>query len=123
MALGLAGVVESAHMEHPDFRVGGRIFATLGYPDEDWGVLMLSPEEQKRLCGAEPEEFVPVKGAWGRRGNTQVNLKSAKKPIVRAALEAAYAERVRKNGKKAGKSYTESTEKKAQRARRRSTRS
>ena len=110
MALGLADVVESAHMEHPDFRVGGRIFATLGYPDEGWGVVMLSPEEQARVCAAEPEVFVPVKGAWGRAGNTQVNLEAAKKAMVREALKAAYAERVRKNGKKGGKSYTESTE-------------
>jgi hypothetical protein len=100
MALGLAGVVESAHMEHPDFRVGGRIFATLGYPDEGWGVVMLTQEEQKRLCGAEPEVFVPVKGAWGRAGNTQVNLEAAKKASVKSALKAAYEERVRKNGKK-----------------------
>lgn len=118
MALALADVVESAHMEHPDFRVGGRIFATLGYPDESWGVVMLSPEEQKRLCEAEPEVFVPVKGAWGRAGNTQVNLEAAKKTSVKGALHAAYSERVRKNGKKkAGKSNTEITERGAQRAR------
>ena len=116
MALGLPEVVESAHMEHPDFRVGGRIFASLGYPDEGWGVVMLSPEEQELVCGAEPEVFVPVKGAWGRAGNTQVKLKAAKKASVKGALQAAYAERVRKNGKtKQGKSYTESTERGAQR--------
>ena len=74
MALALPEAVESAHMEHPDFRVGGRIFATLGYPAEGWGVVMLSLEEQKRLCKAEPAVFAPVKGAWGRAGNTQVNL-------------------------------------------------
>ena len=100
MALGLPEVVESAHMEHPDFRVGGRIFATLGYPDENWGVVMLTPEEQKRLCKAEPEVYLPVKGAWGRAGNTQVKLKGAKKSSVKGALDAAYAERMRKNGKK-----------------------
>lgn len=99
-ALGLPAAVESAHMEHPDFRVGGKIFATLGYPDEGWGVVILSPEEQKRLCEAEPEMFVPVKGAWGRAGNTQVNLKAAKTPIVREAMKAAHEERVRKNGRK-----------------------
>ena len=100
LALNLPDVVESAHMEHPDFRVGGRIFATLGYPDEGWGVVMLTPDEQKRLCAADPEAFTPVKGAWGRNGNTQVNLKAAKKTSVRAALKTAYDERVRKNGKK-----------------------
>lgn len=107
MALGLAEVVESAHMEHPDFRVGGRIFASLGYPDEGWGVVMLNLEEQKRVCGAEPEVFVPVKGSWGRAGNTQVNLKVAKKASVKGALKAAHAERVRKNGKKKGGRVTQ----------------
>lgn len=62
---------------------------------------MLSPEEQTRLCEAYPAAFAPVKGAWGRSGSTQVNLKAAKKTSVRAALKAAYEERVRKNGKKA----------------------
>ena len=97
MALSLPNTVESAHMEHPDFRVGVRIFATLGYPDECFGVLMLSPEDQKQWCEAEPEVFIPVKGAWGRGGCTQVNLTLAKKTSVRAALKTAYAERVRKN--------------------------
>src|SRR5687768_14163543 len=101
MALSLPDSVESAHMEHPDFRVGGRIFASLGYPDERHGVLMLSPAEQTRLCEADPAAFTPVKGAWGRNGSTQVNLKAAKKTSVRAALMVAYEERVRKNGKKA----------------------
>jgi hypothetical protein len=99
-ALELPDAVESAHMDHPDFRVGGRIFATLGYPDEHHGVLMLSPEHQKPLCEAAPEVFSPAKGAWGRSGSTQVNLKAANKTIVRPALQAAYKERVRKNGKK-----------------------
>lgn len=120
MALALPEVVEAAHMEHPDFRVGGRIFASLGYPDENWGMVILPVEEQARLCHEEPEVFVPVKGAWGRAGNTQVNLRRAKQASVRAALMAAYEERVRKNGKKkAGKSFTESTKRRAQRAPRR----
>ena len=113
MALSLPEVVESAHMEHPDFRVGGRIFASLGYPEEGWGVVMLSAEGQKRLCEAEPEVFVPVKGAWGRSGSTQVNLKAAKKTSVRAALRAAYEERVRKNGKRSSHKGTKTQRKKA----------
>src|SRR5687768_4815638 len=107
MALALPGVVESAHMEHPDFRVGGRIFASLGYPDEDWGTVILPTEEQAGVV-------VPAKGAWGRAGSTLVNLKRAKKGSVKEALRAAYEERVRKNGK--GKLTTE-----AQRTRRRAT--
>ena len=113
MALGLPEVVEAAHMEHPDFRVGGRVFASLGYPDENWGMVILPVEEQARVCNEEPEVFVPAKGAWGRAGSTQVNLKQAKKGGVKSALKAAYEERVAKNGRK---SYTEAPEKRPQRA-------
>ena len=63
LALSLPGATESAHMGHPDFRVSGRIFATLRYPDEHWGMVKLSPEEQHGVCGTHPDAFVPVKGA------------------------------------------------------------
>lgn len=61
-------------MGHPDFRVGGKIFAILGYPNEKSGVMVLSADEQERLIRAYPKAFEPVKGAWGRRGNTRVAL-------------------------------------------------
>ena len=61
-------------MGHPDFRVGGRIFATLDYPGEGYGVVMLSPEEQAVFVAEDPSAFTPVKGAWGRRGCTRVRL-------------------------------------------------
>ena len=109
MALSLPEGVESAHMEHPDFRVGGRIFASLGYPDEGWGMVILPVEEQARVCEEEPEVFVPAKGAWGRGGSTQVNLMAAKKSSVKVALKAAYEERVRKNGKKILQKKTKGT--------------
>ncbi len=70
MALSLPEAVESEHMEHPDFRVGGKIFATLGYPNDEWGMVKLTPDQQARWYEAEPEVFVPVKGTWGRRGAT-----------------------------------------------------
>ena len=87
MALSLPDSVESAHMEHPDFRVGGRIFASLGYPDERHGVLMLSPEEQKRLCEADPARVCPRKRRVGRNGSTQVNLKAAENQIRATGFE------------------------------------
>ncbi|HEX7862936.1 MAG TPA: MmcQ/YjbR family DNA-binding protein [Verrucomicrobiae bacterium] len=99
IALSLPGVVESAHMEHPDFRVGGRIFASLGYPDADWGMVTLAVEEQGRLVGTAPEVFVAAKGSWGRAGSTQVKLKLARREVLGAALKAAYDERVRKNAR------------------------
>jgi hypothetical protein len=89
-ALGFPDAVESAHMHHPDFRVRGKIFATLGYPDEEWGMLKLTPEEQKNFIQADPAVFRPVKGAWGRRGNTNVYLPKAKIDRVREALGVAW---------------------------------
>jgi hypothetical protein len=90
IALGLPEAVESEHMDHPDFRVGGKIFATLGYPDKAWGMMKLTPEQQHEFNLAEPNVFVPVKGAWGRKGATSVRLKAAKKTTVKKALEAAW---------------------------------
>jgi hypothetical protein len=100
IALSLPDTVESAHMNHPDFRVRGKIFATLGYPDCAWGVVCLTAAQQALVCEAEPEVFVPVKGAWGRAGNTQVYLGLARKRGVRAALRSAWLSRAPK--KRAG---------------------
>jgi len=90
MALSLPEAVESQHMGHPDFRVGGKIFATLGYPDQKWGMVKLPPEQQARLYEASPEVFIPVPGVWGRRGATRVQLKAVKAVALRKALDAAW---------------------------------
>jgi hypothetical protein len=66
LALSLPETTEQAHMNHPDFRVRGRIFATLGYPGGNWAMVKLTPEQQANFVGAEPASFVPVKGGWGR---------------------------------------------------------
>ena len=81
---------ESAHMHHPDFRVAGKIFATLGYPDENWAVVKLTPDEQKEFVRSNSAAFKPVKGTWGRQGSTNVYLPAAKIDIVRQALTAAW---------------------------------
>jgi hypothetical protein len=93
LALSLAETSESSHMDHPDFRVGGRIFATLRYPEPGWGMVALSPEEQALVVQSEPDVYSPVKGAWGRGGATLVNLRAAKKASVRTTLEAAWRRR------------------------------
>ena len=77
IALALPGAVEGAHQGNADFRVGKRIFATLGYPDDDWGMVKLTPEQQSVLVEAEPEIFRPVPGGWGKYGNTNVRLAKA----------------------------------------------
>ena len=65
MALSLPEALEAAHMGHADFRVRGKIFATLGYPAVGWGVVKLTPQQQKRLVDAQPDVYVPARGAWG----------------------------------------------------------
>jgi hypothetical protein len=87
LALGFPETVESAHMNHPDFRVRGKIFATI-YPDNSWGLVKFTPEQQKSFVRAKPNVFTPVKGGWGRQGATRVRLRAASKTAVRRALAA-----------------------------------
>jgi hypothetical protein len=77
-------------MGHPDFRVRGKIFATLGYPNKGWGMVKLTPEQQERFVQAEPDVFVPAAGAWGSRGATAVRLRTVRKNDLRRALVAAW---------------------------------
>jgi hypothetical protein len=90
LALSFPEAIESDHMRHPDFRVGRKIFATLGYPDENSAVVKLRPDEQKEFVLNNSEVFGPVKGAWGRQGSTNIHLPAAEVKIVRKALTAAW---------------------------------
>ena len=94
IALSMPEATEGAHMDHPDFRVSNKIFATLG-PGEAWGMVKLTPEQQRKFVQAEPAVFVPVKGAWGRQGATTVVLEAAKEPTVRRAMLLAWRNRAR----------------------------
>jgi hypothetical protein len=89
LALSLPEATESAQMGHPDFRVRGKIFATLG-PEEDWGMVKLTADQQALFVSAGPGVFRPASGAWGRRGATIVRLSDAKELTVRQALIAAW---------------------------------
>lgn len=89
-ALSLPQTEARSHMGHPDFRVAGKIFATLGYPDDAWGMVKITPIEQQMFVEAEPEAFRPCAGAWGRRGATNVKLAVVKKTTLRRALTAAW---------------------------------
>jgi hypothetical protein len=89
-ALRFPEATEGAHMNHPDFRVRGKIFATLGHPDTGVGMVKLFPDQQQKFVRTEPKVFAPVNGLWGRRGATYVRLKAAKQGSVRRALEAAW---------------------------------
>jgi hypothetical protein len=89
LALSLPEAVEAAHMGHPDFRVRGKIFATLG-PNEDWGMVKLTANEQASFMRLEPHVFHPASGTWGRRGCTIIRLEEAEELTVCQALIAAW---------------------------------
>ena len=90
LALSHPETEERQHMDHPDFRVAGKIFATLGYPDKTRGMVKLSPEDQHYFSKDYSDTFTPVKGTWGRQGATSVHLKAAKKEVLAKAIEAAW---------------------------------
>jgi hypothetical protein len=89
LVLSLEGATEGAHGGHADFRSHGRVFATLGYPGKDWGMVKLNPEQQQMLVAAEPAMFVPVKGTWGLRGATSVRLAEVDARTLMSALAMA----------------------------------
>lgn len=91
-ALALPEAEESSHMGHPDFRVGGKVFATLAYPNAEWGMVRLMPEQQADFM-ALSAAFEPAPGAWGRGGNTLVRLAEIDAGLLERALAAAWRER------------------------------
>lgn len=99
MALALEGVVESAHMGHPDFRVNNRIFATL-HAGERTGMMKLTPEQQQTFIADHPEAFTPESGAWGRAGCTRVRLESVHEEALGEALTLAWRNTARQGGSK-----------------------
>lgn len=91
LALELPGATESSHMGHPDFRINGKIFATLGYPDENWAMVKLPLEQQGEFVRTHSNAFVPVKGAWGRQGSTNVRLEAVEARALEHALRLAWS--------------------------------
>lgn len=90
LALSFPETVEAEHMDHPDFRVAGKIFATLAYPDKTYAMVKLSPLDQDKFVQLTPEVFTPVPGYWGKNGATHVYLKKATRAAVQPALAAAW---------------------------------
>ena len=89
LALSLPEAVEQSHRDHPDFRVGGKIFASIGL-EETWGTVKLTPEQQASYVRTDPDSFAPSNGAWGIKGWTKITLKNAVEVTVRQALAAAW---------------------------------
>ncbi len=102
IALSLEGAEEGSHMGAADFRVGGRIFATLASQKQGYGNLMLTPELQADFVGELPEVFLPIPGGWGRMGATHIRLAKASEDVLAGALRTAWTLRVEKNAKTKG---------------------
>jgi hypothetical protein len=94
IALSLEGAEEGSHMGAVDFRVGGRIFATLAAQKQGFGNLMLTPEQQAAFVAEAPEVFLPIPGGWGRMGATHIVLKAASKDVLTGALRTAWQTRI-----------------------------
>jgi len=97
IALSFEGAEESSHMGAPDFRVGGRIFATLASQRQGFGNLQLTLEQQAAFVEELPDVFLPIPGGWGRMGMTHIRLSAANEDVLRGALQAAWKLRVEKN--------------------------
>ncbi len=105
IALTMKGAEESSHMDAADFRVGGRIFATLASAKQGYGNLMLDAEQQSAFVEEMPEIFLPVHGGWGRMGATHIRLAKASEDVLTGALCAAWKLRVEKNAKTTRKTH------------------
>jgi len=99
IALSLKGAEESSHMGAPDFRVDGRIFATLASQSQGYGNLKLTPEQQAAFVAEMPEVFLPIAGGWGRMGMTHIRLAAATEDVLQGALRTAWKLRVEKKAK------------------------
>ena len=103
IALSMPQATEASHMSHPDFRVRGKIFATLGYPDKHHGMVVLPPNDQAEFLKSHPDVFVAAKGAWGKQGSTSVRLDAVDPPTLRRALKIAWSNRVPSGGSRQGR--------------------
>jgi hypothetical protein len=112
IALSLEGAEEGSHMGAVDFRVGGRIFATLASVKEGYGNLMITPELQAAFITDRPDLFLPIHGGWGRMGATHIRLVAADEDSLRGALHTAWKLRVEKN-RKSGKTNAASAKRTA----------
>jgi hypothetical protein len=90
IALSLPDAVEGAHMRHADFRLNGKVFAALGWPDKAWAMVKLPPELQDVLVRGAPDAFKPANGAWGRQGSIMVHLAAADKAMLKDAIRSAW---------------------------------
>jgi hypothetical protein len=118
IALSMEGAEEGSHFNQADFRVGGRIFATLAAEKQGYGNLMLTPEQQAAFMEELPKVFVPIHGGWGRNGATHIVLATASEDVLEGALRTAWKLRMEKNAKVGKKSGAKAKEAQVTKSRR-----
>ena len=91
LALKMPGAIESTHGGHPDFRAAKKVFATLGYPDKNWAMVKLTPDQQGMVISAQPGIFSPAKGMWGKRGSTLLFLERSDLKTASGVIGMAWA--------------------------------
>jgi len=121
IALSLPGAEESSHMGAPDFRVGGRIFATLAAQDQGYGNLMLTLEQQAAFVEEAPQIFLPIPGGWGRMGMTHIRLAPANEDVLAGALQTAWKLRQEKNSRSGRKNLATKDGRRATKSKRKRT--
>jgi YjbR len=109
IALSFPSAEESSHMGNPDFRVGGRIFATLASAKQGYGNIKLTLEQQQAFVAELPDVFLPIPGGWGRMGMTHIILAAASEDVLTGALHTAYQLRVSQNAKSSTRSRPKSS--------------
>jgi hypothetical protein len=113
IALSLEGAEEGSHMGAVDFRVDGRIFATLASQKQGYGNLMLTPEQQAEFIQDQPDIFLPIHGEWGRVGMTHIRLAETDEDVLTGALRTAWQQRIARNARTGGKRRASSAKKKS----------
>ena len=103
IVLGMDGAIEGAHMGHPDFRAGGRVFASLHH-DLKTAMVKLTPDQQEQFVREHPAVFAPESGAWGRQGYTRVRLEAADEETLGEAVTLAWQNAVAQPKAARGKS-------------------
>ena len=101
IALGMKDAAEGAHMGHPDFRTGGRIFATI-HPDDVYGMVKLTPDQQQKFVREHPATFAPENGAWGRQGCTRVRFDKVDEDTLGEAMTLAWQNTAKQGAVKRG---------------------
>ena len=94
-ALSFPETAEASHMGHPDFRVRGKIFATVP-PDEEHLHIFVDAMETAAAVAHDPQAFEEL--WWGKKlSGVRVNLAAAEGVRVQELLEESWRSKAPKS--------------------------